>query len=306
MADSTIKVGHLKITDHLILGIADARSKSGEESFMNFDLETKCFLGWNQITEAMKDKSIDAAFMLAPAAMDLYNSGVNMSLTLFAHRTGSVFVKNKAANIEKNTDLKGKIIAIPYQLSVHHMLLHKLLTEAGLEPGAGKDVSLEVMAPSQMPQAIQYDDVGEMAGFIVAEPFGTQAVNEGYAEEFHLSKDLWPNHPCCVVVVRQDVIESNSDAVFELTKGLVDASKLIESDIDKVVGIGTGFLGQDQAVVKKVLTEPADRVLYNNLSPNVEDLAEIQDYMHDKMKLLKNKIDLEKFIDASFSKAANA
>ncbi|MCP4297715.1 MAG: ABC transporter substrate-binding protein [Proteobacteria bacterium] len=306
MADSTIKVGHLKITDHLILGIADARNKSGEESFRKFNLETKCFLGWNQITEAMKDKSIDVAFMLAPAAMDLYNSGVDMSLTLFAHRTGSVFVKNKAANIERNTDLKGKIIAIPYQLSVHHMLLHKLLTEAGLEPGAGKDVSLEVMAPSQMPQAIQYDDVGEMAGFIVAEPFGTQAVNEGYAEEFHLSKDLWPNHPCCVVVVRQDVIESNSDAIFELTKGLVDASKLIESDIDKVVGIGTGFLGQDQAVVRKVLTEPSDRVLYNNLSPSVDDLADIQDYMHDKMNLLKNKIDLEKFIDASFSKAANA
>ena len=45
---------------------------------------------------------------------------------------------------------------------LHNMLLHKLLTENGLVIGAGKDVALEVMAPSQMPQAFQFDEDGEI------------------------------------------------------------------------------------------------------------------------------------------------
>ena len=153
-----IKVGHLKITDHLILGITNDLEKSKTVTFDHFQLETVPYLGWNQVSDAMKTGTVDVCFMLAPTAMDLYRAGVNMKLVLFAHKTGSVLIKNKVANVSSIQDLKGKIIAIPYQLSIHNMLLHQLLTENGLDIGAGKDVALEVMAPSQMPQAIQYDE----------------------------------------------------------------------------------------------------------------------------------------------------
>ena len=74
------------------------------------------------------------------------------------------------------------MVIIPYQLSIHNMLFHKLLTEKGLTIGAGKDVSLEVMAPAQIPQAIELDDIGEIGGFIVAEPFGSQVVKAGLGD----------------------------------------------------------------------------------------------------------------------------
>lgn len=307
MADkSTIKVGHLKITDHLILGVTQSQIESGLTSFDTFNLETIPYLGWNQISDALKVGEIDACCILAPTAMDLYKSGVNIKLILFAHKTGSVLVKNKAAAIESIADMKGKMIAIPYQLSVHHMLLHQLLKENGLEPGSGKDVGLEVMAPSQMPQAIQFDEEGEIGGFIVAEPFGSQAVAEGYGQEFYLSKDLWPKHPCCVVAVNNELIESNPDAVQELTDSLVASGRFIQEEKAEAAKIGAAFLGQTEEVVSRVLSEPVDRVMTNELMPVVDDLSKIQDYMCDTMDVLKGKIDLDKFVDTRFAKKAGA
>lgn len=301
-----MRIGHLKITDHLILGITQQHVESGQTNLESFQLETVPYLGWNQISDALKAGEIDAAFILAPTAMDLFKSGVDIRLVLFAHKTGSVLIRNKAAGIESIADFKGKMIAIPYQLSVHHMLLHQLLRENGLEPGSGKDVGLEVMAPSQMPQAIQYDEEGEIGGFIVAEPFGSQAVAEGYGQEFYLSKDLWPKHPCCVVTVNNELIDRHPDAVQELTNCLVASGRFVQDQKAEAASIGSSFLGQSEDVVSRVLTEPADRVMTNELMPVVDDLAKIQDYMCDTMKVLGGKIDLDRFVDTRFAKDAGA
>ena len=307
MADKkTLKIGHLKITDHLVLGVAQARVEDGSEKFKYLTIENKPMMSWQEVAGALTDGSLDAAFVLAPTAMDLYKSGVKSKLVLFSHKSGSVLIKNKKANIQTIDDFKGKVVIIPYQLSVHHMLLHRLLSEAGMQPGAGKDVLLEVMAPGQMPMAIQCDEDGEIAGFIVAEPFGSQAVTEGYGEEFSLSKDIWPEHPCCVLVVRDQIIESCCDAVHELTNSLVDAGRFIKNNTAEAAKIGADFLGQKEEVISRVLQEPPDRITTDNLFPVIDDLSLIQDYMHDNMGIIRGKIDLEKFVDSRFAEEAKA
>lgn len=305
-----VKIGHLKITDHLILGVTDLKLKKGKETFEHCTLEPVLKNGWNEIADALAGGAIDGAFVLAPTAMDLYKSGVGLKLILFTHKSGSILVKSKRANIEKIEDFAGKVVLIPYQLSVHNMLFHKLLAEKGLKPGTSNDpnvdVFLEVMAPMMMNDAIQYDDEGEIAGFIVAEPIGSQAVASGLCEEFALSKDLWPSHPCCVLVMRDEVIGKNPDAVQEITNSLVRSGLSIDAQPDAAAVIGAGFLGQDQAIVHRVLTEPGDRITTSELFPVINDLAAIQDYMHDNMKIMTTKIDLEKFVDTQFAKGAGA
>jgi NitT/TauT family transport system substrate-binding protein len=305
-----IKVGHLKITDHLILGVTDLKVKKGKETFEHCSLETVLKPGWIDVADSLADGTLDGAFILAPTAMDLFKSGVGLKLILFTHKSGSILVKSKKANIEKIEDFAGKFVLIPYQLSVHNMLFHKLLAEKGLKPGRsgeeGVDVFLEVMAPSMMPDVITDDEDGEIAGFIVAEPIGSQAVAAGIAEEFYLSKDLWPGHPCCVFVVRDEIIEKHPDGVQELTNSLVKSGEAIEAKPSAAAVIGASFLGQDRAVVERVLTEPKDRITTGELFPVINDLAAIQDYMYDDMNIMKSKIDLEKFVDTQFAKAAGA
>jgi len=289
-----------------VLGITQDKINKGVEEFKYLDLQCKPMMGWQQVAMALTGGQVDAAFILAPTAMDLYKAGLKAKLILFSHKSGSVLIKNKKAHIETIQDFKGKVVIIPYQLSVHNMLLHKLCSEAGIEPGAGKDVQLEVMAPMQMVEALQYDDEGEIAGFIVAEPFASQAVTEGYGEEFCLSKDIWPEHPCCVLVVRDEMLEKHPDAVHELTTSLVKSGKFIDTSVTTAARVGADFLGQKAEVIKRVLTEPADRITTANLFPIIDDLAIIQDYMHDKMGIMNAKIDLEQFIDTQFATAAKA
>jgi NitT/TauT family transport system substrate-binding protein len=305
-----IKVGHIKITDHLILGLTKHKLERGAESFQYGSLEAVPKTGWNEVADALAEGNIDGAFILAPTAMDLFNAGVGIKLVLFAHKNGSILVKNKLANIDKIEDFKGKVVLIPYQLSIHNMLFHKILAEKGLKPGTGKDpgvdVLLEVIAPAMMPEAIQYDEEGEIGGFIVAEPIGSQAIESGAGEELYLSKDIWPNHPCCVFVVRDEIIDKYPDVLHELTNSLVESGKFIEANPVDAAAIGADFLGQNKAIIERVLTEPKDRITTGELFPVIDDLAAIQDYMCDKMKTISSKIELEKFVDTQFARAAGA
>ena len=305
-----LKIGHLQITDHLILGITDLKVKRGKETFHHCTLEPVVKTGWMEIADGLADGSLDGAFVLAPTAMDLFYSGVGLKLILFAHRAGSVLVKSKNADIRQAEDFSGKFVLIPYQLSVHNMLFHRLLAEKGLKSGKsgqdGVEVFLEEMAPAMMPDVLKEDEDGEIAGFMVAEPFATQAITEGYCEAYCLSKDLWADHPCCVVVMNDDIIDKHPDAVQELTHSLVKSGIAAYAKPSAASVVGAPFLSQEHPLVEKVLTDPPDRITTNRLFPVIEDLAAIQDYMLDEMGLLKGKIDLEKLVDTRFAEAAEA
>lgn len=305
-----LKIGHLKITDHLILGVTDLKLKKGMETFKHCGLQTVLKNGWNEVADALAVKALDGALILAPTAMDLYKSGVGLKLLLLAHRSGSILVKNKRAHIEKIEDFAGKTVLIPYQLSIHNMLFHRLLSEKGLKPGRtvdpDVDVPLEVVAPFQMPEALQYDEDGEIGGFIVAEPIGSQVIASGLGEEFFLSKDLWPGHPCCVFVMRDEIIEKYPEAVQELTRSFVKSGIAIDAQPDPAAAIGASFLSQDKEVIRKVLTDPPDRITTSRLMPVIEDFEIIQKYMMDEMKIMTSLIDLDAFIDTRFARDAGA
>ena len=305
-----IKIGYLKITDHLILGVSALKLEKGMEKFEHCTLEPVVKNGWNEVADALATKTLDGALVLAPTAMDLFKSGVDLKLLLLAHKSGSILVKSKKAGIETIEDFAGKTVLIPYQLSIHNMLFHKLLSEKGLTPGratdAGVDVTLEVVAPFQMPEAIEYDDEGEIGGFIVAEPFGSQVIAQGHGDEFQLSKDLWPKHPCCVFVMRSEIIEKNPEAIQEICTSFVRSGLAIDAQPEPASIIGGNFLSQDKEVIHNVLTSPPDRILTGELMPVKEDLETIQKYMMDEMNIMTSLVDLDKFVDLQFAINAGA
>ncbi len=297
-----IRIGHLNITDHLTLGITKEHFDKKLDEFKYLDLETVPMQGWPELVTKLEGDQLDGAFILAPSAMDLFKSGIPLRLVLLGHKTGSIFIKRSGANIQKIDDFKGQTIVIPYQLSVHHMLVHQLLTESGLTPG--KDVMFETLAPVQMPEALEYGEEDNLGGFIVAEPFGSVSIAAGHGEVFSLSKDLWPKHPCCIFVVKDYVTEKSPDALQELVGNLVKSGEIATTKIDEAAEIGSGFLKQPGDIIKKILTEPPDRIITNDLMPVVEDFDKMQNYMCDKMGVLKDKIDLDTFIDTRFAKEA--
>jgi len=307
MADKPkIKIGHIKITDHLVLGITKYKLQKGAETLQHSSLEAVDMTGWDYIGDALVNGEIDGAFILAPYAMELFHSGQKIKLLLVGHKNGSVVIANKRCNINKVEDFKGKTVLIPFHLSIHMMLFDRMLKEKGLETGPGKDVVFDVVAPSQIPEYMAMDEDGDIGGFIVAEPYGSQVIKEGYGTEFRLSKDLWPDHPCCVFILKDEIVERYPDAVQELCDSFVKSGLLIDQKPDVAAKIGAAFLNQDVDVMQRVLTEPKDRLKTSELLPNLNDLEIIQEYLTTQKSAMSGKINLEKFVNLEFAKKAGA
>lgn len=301
-----IKIGHLPITDHLVLGMTIDRLAKGDESFERGMLAARPYRGWNGLADDLRKGEIDGACILAPLAMELFHAGAPLRMVLQTHKSGSTLIKNKAANIETVEDFKGKSLLIPHYLSVHHLLFDRMMRELGLDVGAGKDIIFDVVAPADIPEILEYDEKGRVGGFIVAEPFGTQVVKAGLGDEFKMSKEIWPDHPCCVLVMRAELVERHPEAVSELVTSLVASGKRIMSDPRAAARVGAAFLHQSEEVVYSVLADPRQRVTMDELFPVIEDFEYIQSYMTTKIEAMSTRIDLEKFIDSRFARQAGA
>jgi chemotaxis signal transduction protein/ABC-type nitrate/sulfonate/bicarbonate transport system substrate-binding protein/CheY-like chemotaxis protein len=309
-----LRMAHIQITDHLTLGVLKHMIESGEKTPEHFELETLCMPSWNPVQDALEKGTVAGAFILAPAAMDLFSYGVPIKLVLFAHRNGSIMVRNKAGKYAKPYQqfFKHKSFFIPHKMSIHNMLAHMYFTQMGLRPGvAGNEavnVLFDVVPPVQMPNFL--GDNINACGFMVAEPIGSRAIAGGIAERQTLSSELWDNHPCCVVVFREEFVRDHEDAVQEFVKHIIEAGMLIRNDVDKAAQIAVSFLdpkkelGLKKNLLKNVLSDPKG-IRTDDLYPVIEDLDAIQEYMVDKMDIGR-RIDLEKFVTCQFADAAAA
>jgi NitT/TauT family transport system substrate-binding protein len=298
-AKPVFKIGHLPITDHLVLGVTKAKLAKDVEKLEHCSFETISMGGWNDVGDAMTAGEIDIAFMLAPYAMELYHSKVPLKLLMLAHRDGSIIVTNKKANITKLEDFKGKTVLIPYHLSVHHMLFEKMVREAGMSVGPGKDITFEVVAPAQIPQFIEWDEAGDIGGYIVAEPFGSVVIAKGMGDQFKLSSEIWPDHPCCVVVAKEEICQKYPEAIQELVTSFVKSGQLIHEKPETAVKVAAAFLGQSEEVMSRVLMS-GTKVSYKALKPDLKELDLMQTYLTTTISAMSGKIDLEKFYDNRF------
>jgi chemotaxis signal transduction protein/ABC-type nitrate/sulfonate/bicarbonate transport system substrate-binding protein len=309
---TVLKVAHIQITDHLALGVLKNRIETGQLKPHTFSLQTQCMMSWNLVQDALERGQVDAACILGPIAMDLFNYGAPIRLVLFAHRNGSIMVRNKAMEYRKPYQqfFKHKTFFIPHRMSIHNMLAFKYFSEMGLKPGvvgAGAvNMMFEVCAPVNMPAFLA--ETPNACGFMVAEPIGSRAIAAGIAEKQLISSEIWDQHPCCVVVFREDFINRHTEAVHEFTNLLVDSGKFIGNYPQQSAEIATAFLdpekklGLDPQLLLRVLTEP-NGITTNNLYPVMEDLDIIQRFMKDEMNIGAI-IDLEKFVDLRFANEA--
>lgn len=309
-----IRLGHIQITDHLALGILKHWIDTGKVNPERFILETDCLPGWNPVQEKLENGKVAGAMVLAPIAMDLFAYNVPIRLVLFAHKNGSGFVRSaryeEGPYSDKADFYKYKVVDIPHKMSIHNMLAHKYLTGLGLKPGVpgqkSINVRFEVVPPIKMPPIMKEDE--SVGGFIVAEPICTRAASSGLGSMEFVSGSMWPDHPCCVVALRDELIESAPEAVQELTDLLVKAGRHVSEDRKDAAEIALSFLdpegklGLSLPVLLQVLSQK-NGITMDDLYPSIPDLDKIQTYMYHEMGIGKL-IDLDKFVDLRFADKA--
>ncbi|MCP3942296.1 MAG: ABC transporter substrate-binding protein [Desulfobacteraceae bacterium] len=307
-----LRIGHLKIVDHLILGYSVFRLKSNDDQLHHSTLENIPMNSWEQISDGLRQKEIHGAFITAPLAMDLFAAGLDISFLMFVHRSGSLMVKNKKAHIKKLGDLKGKTILIPHELSVQHLLLHKLLSTINLNIGpAGtpetnaNQIVTEPTNPFLMPQMLENDEEQNIGAYMVAEPYGSQAIAKGVADKLCTSNSLWKDHPCCGFVIQADLESSHKEAIEELVLHFLTSAQHLNTQIDeKILGFAQNFLNQDQEIVKQALFDSGVSFNPQKLLIDKEELDIIQTYMTDTMGVMSQTIDLDAFLNFAYGAKA--
>ena len=285
----TLIVAGLPVTCNLTLPIA-CEARNLETSVTRANFEYKRYNGWPEIKEALISGQINAAYMLAPLVMDLVAKDV------------PVIMVRKDSNYRKFKDLVGKRVAIPSRFAVDFLFLRKMLTKEGMSV---KDLNIVEMPPPDMPAALYAKAVD---AYCTGEPYGAAAQRAGYAVPLRLTRDEWPNYICCVLTVRQELIDQNPALVQELVNYVQGAGHWLDADHvnrTRAAGISADkkYFNQDRAVIQYVMDNPTDRVTYG-------DLRMIKEEFDDMMQLslqagtLKAPVAFERYTDLRFVKAA--
>jgi len=300
-------VGGLPVTCNLTLPVAcvgkDASIKAGTAP-NTFQYEYSKYSGWPEIKESLMAGRIQAGYMLAPLVMDLADKGIPVKVVSLGHRSGAVIMVKQDSPYQKFSDLRGKQIAIPSRFAVDFLFLRKMLARENMTPD---DIEIVEMPPPDMPAALYADAVD---AYCTGEPFGAAAQSAGYARVLRMTRDEWRNYICCVLTVREELIQSNPAMVQDLVNQIQGAGVWLDEkqeNRNKAVAIaaGKGFFNQDPNILKFVMENPTDRVTYG-------DLRMIREEFDDLMQLsiqagtIKHPIAFEKYIDERFVKAAQA
>lgn len=307
-----LRIAHIQITDHLVVGVLKHLIETGEIAPETFELELTRMSGWNPVAASLEDGSMDGACILAPLAMDLFHHGAPLKLILLTHRNGSAFIKSTKGMQQTNlTDFfKGKYFLVPHKMSIHHMISHMFFKSININPSLDKgdqfDLELEVVAPVDMPSFLK--DSSENAGFMVAEPICTKTEAAGLGTLEFTSSEMWDNHPCCALTVQEDFSNQYPEVLFEFTKFVVKAGQYIAQNPKHAAEIAVNFLDPDKTIglesslLENVLTDP-EGIKTDNLYPVAAEFEKMQDYMVNKMDV-GSLIDIDKFLDLRYADKA--
>ena len=172
--------------------------------------------GWALVRDKMLSREYDASHFLSPMplaiSMGLGSNAAPMNVATIQNINGQAItlaMKHKDNRDPKNW--KGFKFAIPFDYSMHNLLLRYYLAEAGLNPDT--DVQLRIVAPPEMVANLK---AGNIDGFLGPDPFNQRAVYEEAGFIHLLTKDLWNGHPCCAFGTSSDFIQKNPNTFAAL------------------------------------------------------------------------------------------
>jgi len=303
---NSLVVGGLPVTCNLTLPVAvlanEARNAQLPPDAPRFEFVYSKYSGWPEIKESLMAGRISAAYMLAPLVMDLADKKIPVKIVSLGHRSGAVIMVRTESPYQRFKQLAGKRIAIPSRFAVDFLFLRRMLAEENM---TADEIELVEMPPPDMPAALYANAVD---AYCTGEPFGAAAEKAGYARPLRMTRDEWPKYICCVLTVREELIQSNPAIVQALVDQVLGAGVWLDAqheNRDKAAEIAAqrNFFNQDPNIIKYVMENPSDRVTYGDLRMIREEFEEL---MHLSLEAgtIKRPIPYETYVDEQFARKA--
>ncbi len=293
-----LNVAYIPVTCHLACPVTDFISRYSLSGNLFIP---RMFQGFPEIKEALISNRMQVGFMVAPMAIALKAQGVPIKIVYLGHRYGSAVVVQKDGPIRSVKDLRGRVIAIPSRFSDERLIVFKALKANGISP---ENVRMIEMAPPDVAGALAAKAID---AFSMGEPYPSQAEIGGFGRVLFPAREYWPDYMSCVVVVRQDVIDTRPDAVQALVDGIARSGLWLDSGKPHrehaADFVGRYYYRQPPGLLRHALTMPLDRVTYTSLAPREPDFDMVRDLMIET-GVLDRKIAFSEYVDTRFADGA--
>jgi nitrate/nitrite transport system substrate-binding protein len=250
-----LNVGFVPITCTTPLLLAHAM---GEYQREGLDVSLIRTPGWALVRDKLINAEFDASHIVLalPLTMTLGVGApaTNTYVSSIQNVNGNAITLHiKHKNRRDPKDWKGFKFGIPHEQSMHAMLLRYYLAENGLDPD--RDVELRVFPP---PDSVANMASGNLDGMFFAEPWGQRAVFEGIGFLHLLSREIFEDHPCCVLSVTEKFIAESPNAYGAMFRSVVRATEFADKAENRK-GVAEllappAYLNQPQTVLEQVLT----------------------------------------------------
>jgi NitT/TauT family transport system substrate-binding protein len=195
----------------------------------------------------------------AAGALDMGYVGVASATTAVANKTarvivlaqvnteGSAIVVKKDGKVQSIPELVGKIAVVPGHSTVQDLLFRKALFKFKIQPD---QVKIMVLKPPEMIGALRTDQTD---AFIAWEPYPAKAVTMGVGRILSFSRDIWKDHPCCVLVADERFLEAHLEKAKGLVRDHVKAIDFIHQHREEAIQIGVNYTGMDVASIRMAM-----------------------------------------------------
>lgn len=285
-------MGYMPVVTNLAAPILDHASKDG--TGMRF--KALKFSSFAEMAESLRNGQIDAAFIIAPLAIELRQQGEDVKIVYIGNRHESTLVARKGLGVESIYDLVGKTVAVPMRYSGHNLSILQLIENNGLE---GR-IKVVEMNPPDMAAALA---TGSLDAYYVGEPFAATTLKSGDAELVHYVEDVWDGFICNLVLVRQNLIDNDPEAVKALVDGAARSGLWAQNHTKEAAVIASDYWNQSLDLVEYAMTTPDDRIRFDLFIPEEKEMQYMANLMQHFGLIESNNI--SGLVDDSFARNAD-
>ena len=155
------------------------------------------------VVAAAASGDIDVGYVGIVPALQGISSGVPIKIVGAVNLDGSGIVVDSNSNITNIPDLKGKKVATPGVSSIQQVLLLYELEKYNM---TSSDLDILSVNIFMIPNTLASNKVD---AYIAYEPYVSLSPYRDTGKVLMYSNEIMPEHPCCVIIARQDFIDQH-------------------------------------------------------------------------------------------------
>ncbi len=235
-----------------------------------------------ELAAALARGDVDVAWACLGPAVLARARGVPIKVVAGAHLHGYAIVARPG--ISNLSQLSGGVVAASGKGSPAYLLLAIVMEKYGL------NVAVKKMVPQIAVNAVM---TGQVDAAALPEHYATLAVMRGGCRVLVQSQDVWPDMPGSVLVVREDLLESDPELVRALVRATAQATELILEDPEEAARIVANRLGISEE-------EASESMGHLEYSVGL-DLTEIEEYVNLMVRYgcIEDPVPVDELVDAS-------